>query len=86
MGSLISEFSHMKVFAYIFLLSHLHNLRNSEYIREFLMFVNAIFRKIYLSEHFQFHDNIINCNFYYNLQHFRNYSLFQCSHYSRYVL
>jgi hypothetical protein len=60
MESLISEFSHIRKLVYIFLLSHLRNIRNLEYTGQFQVILITLFWNIYLRERFKFQDIIIN--------------------------
>jgi hypothetical protein len=70
---------------HIFLLSHLRNIRNLEYIWIFIIFETALFGNNDLSERFQVHDDsLINRTYSYHFPQHPKYSLSQCCHYSRY--
>jgi hypothetical protein len=63
-----------------FLLSHLRNSKNLEYIPILLIFVNTLFRNSNLSERFKVHDMIINFTTSNSFQHYPKYSLSECCH------
>jgi hypothetical protein len=60
---LFSTFLILGKLEYIFLVSHLRNIGNLEYIREFLVFVTGLFEYIYISERSNLHDDLINWKF-----------------------